>query len=111
MVFKIKIDFLGELMGAVFDLRPWRFFSSLMLINKSPLLAFDDLIQRHGPIIRISMFGHHTILLGGLDEIKEFTRMEETTTRPYNQVLLDLYSGGEALGFGIGHSALKSGKM
>ena len=43
----------------------------------------------------------------GLDEIKEFTRMEETTTRPYNQVLLDLYSGGEALGFGIGHSSLK----
>ena len=37
--------------------------------------------------------------------------MEETTTRPYNQVLLDLYSGGEALGFGIGHSALKSEKM
>ena len=55
-------------MGAVFDLRPWRFFSSLKLINKSPLLAFDDLIQRHGPIIRISMFGHHTVLLGGKEE-------------------------------------------
>ena len=38
----------------------------------------------------------------GLEEIKEFASLEETTKRPNNQVLLDLYSGGEALGFGIG---------
>ena len=38
----------------------------------------------------------------GLDEVKEFTALEETTGRPYNQVLLNMYSGGDPLGFGIG---------
>lgn len=38
----------------------------------------------------------------GLDCIKEFASLEETTFRPYNQVLLDMYSGGDPLGFGIG---------
>ena len=37
-----------------------------------------------------------------MDEIKEFTALEETTGRPYNQVLLNMYSGGDPLGFGIG---------
>ena len=56
---------LGELFGMVFDVRPWRLFNSILLIMKSPLLAFHDLIQRHGPVIRISMGGQHAVLLGG----------------------------------------------
>ncbi len=28
--------------------------------------------------------------------------MEETTARPYNATLLEMYSGGKPLGFGIG---------
>jgi len=38
----------------------------------------------------------------GLEVIKEFSCLEETTARPYNKTLLDLYSMGEPLGFGIG---------
>ena len=44
----------------------------------------------------------HDSISKGLDEIKEFTALEETTGRPYNQVLLNMYSGGDPLGFGIG---------
>ena len=64
--------------------------------------AFRDISQKFHCVIFFQrcIFVKFTVL--GLNEIREFTGMDETTTRPYNQVLLDLYSGGEALGFGIG---------
>ena len=48
------------------------------------------------------IYSIHDYISKGLDEIKEFTALEETTGRPYNQVLLNMYSGGDPLGFGIG---------
>ena len=83
-----------------FDLANLR--DSLETIDKSPLLAFHKLIEKYGPVIRITIGGQVAVLIGGLEEIKEFTALEETTGRPYNKVLLDLYSDGQPLGFGIG---------
>ena len=40
--------------------------------------------------------------LKGLEEIKSYSVLESTTGRPYNQTLLDMYSDGKPLGFGIG---------
>ena len=40
--------------------------------------------------------------LTGLEEIKSYAVLESTTARPYNQTLLDMYSDGKPLGFGIG---------
>ncbi len=42
------------------------------------------------------------MLSKGLEAIKEFSTLEETTSRPFNKTLLDLYSDGKPLGFGIG---------
>ena len=87
-------------MGLPFDVTNFR--KSLETIDKSPLLAFHSLIQKYGPVIRISLGSQVAVLIGGLEEIKEFTALEETTGRPYNKTLLDLYSAGEPNGFGIG---------
>jgi len=38
----------------------------------------------------------------GLEAIKAYSTLEETTIRPYNKTLLEMYSDGEALGMGIG---------
>ena len=38
----------------------------------------------------------------GLEPIKEFSVLEETTFRPENATLLEMYSDGKALGMGIG---------
>jgi len=91
---------LGSPLGLPFDLANLR--KSLETIDKSPLLAFHSLIQKYGPVIRISIGSQVAVLIGGLEEIKEFTALEETTGRPYNKTLLDLYSAGEPNGFGIG---------
>jgi hypothetical protein len=37
-----------------------------------------------------------------LDEIKAYSVLDSTSVRPYNQTLLDMYSDGKPLGFGIG---------
>ena len=41
-------------------------------------------------------------MVTGLDEIKSFAVLDSTSARPYNQTLLDMYSDGKPLGFGIG---------
>ncbi len=38
----------------------------------------------------------------GLEAIKQFSSMDETTWRPSNPTLLELYSDGKDLGMGIG---------
>ena len=96
----------GSPLGLPFDVTNLR--KSLETIDKSPLLAFHHLIEKYGPVIRISMGSQVAVLLGGLEEIKEFTALEETTGRPYNKTLLDLYSAGEPRGFGIGNVQLFS---
>ena len=92
--------YLGSPLGLPFDVTNLR--KSLETIDKSPLLAFHSLIQKYGPVIRICLGSQVAVLIGGLEEIKEFTALEETTGRPYNKTLLDLYSAGEPNGFGIG---------
>nr|AKH03505.1 cytochrome P450 3038C1 [Paracyclopina nana] len=92
----------GVILGMPSSFNPVKVYQQVQLISSSPLKAFHQMIQENGPIIRISTGGNIAVLLGGLEAIKEFSSMEETTARPYNKTLLDLYSMGEPLGFGIG---------
>ncbi len=62
-VFRTTIS--GPLLGvplaswSIFDLR-----ESLQQILKSPLLAFHSLVLKYGPVVRVSLGGQTTILLG-----------------------------------------------
>ncbi len=85
-----------------------------------PLLALDGLAREFGHVMRFGMgnssvvflSGEHVAIqsrhydndavLQGLNAIKEFSSMEETTARPDNPTLLEMYSDGKDLGMGIG---------
>ena len=56
---------LGPFFG-VFDIEsPWKTFKSVKKLSLNPLLAFDDLIKKYGPVVKIYMGGQNAILLGG----------------------------------------------
>ena len=69
---------------------------------KFPLLAIHDLVKKHGEVMRMTMGSDHMVFISGLNAIKEYASMEETTLRPENATLLEMYSDGEELGMGIG---------
>nr|WAQ80662.1 methyl farnesoate epoxidase/farnesoate epoxidase [Tigriopus japonicus] len=69
---------------------------------KFPLLVIDAMAKKYGEVMRLSMGSQHMVFLSGLKAIKEFASKEETTMRPYNETLLEMYSDGEPLGMGIG---------
>ena len=52
--------------------------------------------------MRVSMGPQHIIVLSGLEAIKEYSVKDETTFRPDNPTLLEMYSDGKDLGMGIG---------
>ena len=50
----------------IFDIEsPWKTYKSVEKLSLSPLLAFDDLIKKYGPIVKIYMGGQNAVLLGG----------------------------------------------
>ena len=63
---ELKMDtILGPFFG-VFDIEsPWKTFKSVKKLSLNPLLAFDDLIKKYGPVVKIYMGGQNAILLGG----------------------------------------------
>ena len=50
----------------IFDIEsPWKTYKSVEKLSLSPLLAFDDLIKKYGPVVKIYMGGQNAVLLGG----------------------------------------------
>ena len=67
-----------------------------------PLLVIDSMAKKYGEVMRMSMGEQHIVFLSGLDSIRKYSVMEETTARPENPTLLEMYSDGRPLGMGIG---------
>ena len=62
----------GEMFGAAFDLRPWKIFSAIRLINKSPLLGPSKI---------------HTFTLGAVHKLR---RQKRPTDHSSNHDFCDI---------------------
>lgn len=60
-----------------------------------PYRVMHRLSEIHGNTMRVGLGSDVWIILTGLEEIKEFTMMDETTFRPDLTVLNEIYSFGK----------------
>ena len=57
-----------------------------------PYRAMHRLSQLHGPVMSVALGGDVWVVLTGLEAIKQFSMMDETTGRPNLPALNEIYS-------------------
>ena len=60
-----------------------------------PYRVMHRLGEIHGSVLKVGLGSDVWVVLTGLEEIKQFTMMEETTSRPDLTSLNEIYSFGE----------------
>ena len=75
----------------IFDIEsPWKTYKSVEKLSLSPLLAFDDLIKKYGPIVKIYMGGQNAVLLGG----KQTLCKQNLQNQDYGNTGWGVFKGG-----------------